>query len=287
MDLNAAYRLLGNMFVPCQSMLAFLTMGLLYGFLRNNSIENFDMRHALQYWKQQLIDICQVWILAKADTDFMTISCASDIWSQTHSFLPITIESLVFGKTILRMVHDADLGTDILRLCLSDNEHQDNAECFSILEFQPSGQARDLLLVMHPSGILILQHATLTAMLSTWLNRLAIPTLDQCLYCFNVLGHPLIWTAQGNEHLVFALRCNPSTGQTCEQWNFSVHDQVLQISNTATSSDGFLDNLRASGVISLVQCCGWQMSDLQTPCNGSVSAVTIRAQCFRDMSGPH
>ena len=112
-------------------------------------------------------------------------------------------------------------------------------------------------------------------MLSTWINHLASPTQDQYLYYFNVLGHPFIWTAQGNEHLVFALQCNPSTGQMCEQWNFSVHDQVLQISNAATSSDGFFDNLRVSGVISLVQCCGWQMSDLQTPCDGSVSAVTF------------
>ena len=66
------------------------------------------------------------------------------------------------------------------------------------------------------------------------------------------------------------------TGQLCEQWNFSVHDQVLRISNTATGSDGFIDNLRASGVISLAQCCGWQIiSDLKTPCNGPVSTVTF------------
>ena len=54
-----------------------------------------------------------------------------------------------------------------------------------------------------------------------------------------------------------------------------VHDQVLRISNTAAGSDGFIDNLRASGVISLVQCCGWQISDPKTPCNGPVSPVTF------------
>ena len=130
---------------------------------------------------------------------------------------------------------------------------------------------------MHPSGVLILRQATLPPyreaaieMLSTWINHLTNVTPDQCLSYFNVFGHPHIWTARGDEHLIFALQGDPLTGQLCEQY-----DQVLRISNTAAVSDGFIDNLRASGVISLVQCCGWQILDPKTPCNGPVSTATF------------
>ena len=102
---------------------------------------------------------------SKVDSGFMTISCAPD-------FL---------------VVHDADLDTDILHLCLSDSENQDVADSFSILEFQPSGQARDLFVVMHPSGILILRKVILPP------HEEAATEMDRTL-CYHYLGStPLLF----------------------------------------------------------------------------------------------